>query len=252
MTAVRDATSRQRAGRASGPLSRVEPHVRRWIRPAMWVVVLGPVVWLAVQAFTGGLGADPIDKLERESGQWTLRMLAASLVVTPLMRLTGWGWLVSQRRFLGLAAFFYAAGHLSVYIGLDWFFDVGEIVQDILKHLYVTVGMLGFLLLVPLALTSTKSSIRRLGGKRWNLLHRLVYLSAAAGCVHFLWAVKKDVSEPILYITIFAVLFAFRIYWWRRGRSSRGSVRGAGTPVAAGASANASAGASPNGSVSAT
>jgi len=206
-------------------LSRAEPHVRRWIRPAMWVVVIGPVLWLIAQAATGGLGADPIDKLERESGQWTLRMLAASLAVTPVMRLTRWGWLVPQRRFLGLAAFFYAVGHLSVYIGLDWFFDVDEIVKDIIKHLYVTVGMLAFLLLVPLALTSTKSSIKRLGGKRWNTLHRLVYGSAVAGCVHFLWAVKKDIAEPILYSAIFAVLLAFRIYWWRRARTSRGPVR---------------------------
>jgi sulfoxide reductase heme-binding subunit YedZ len=248
MTAVRGAVG----GRAPGPRSRAEPFFRRWIRPLMWVVVIGPVIWLAVQAFTGGLGADPIDKLERESGQWTLRMLAAALAVTPVMRLTGWGWLVTQRRFLGLAAFFYAVGHLSVYIGLDWFFDVGEIVKDIVKHLYVTVGMLAFVLMVPLALTSTKRSIRRLGGKRWNQLHRLVYVSAVAGCIHFLWAVKKDIREPILYITIFAVLFAFRIYWWRRGRSSRGAVRNAGTPASPAASAGASASSSAGSSATAT
>jgi sulfoxide reductase heme-binding subunit YedZ len=241
----RDAAARGAAvARTSSPLSRVEPHVRRWIRPLMWVVVIGPVVWLAVQAFTGALGADPIDKLERESGQWTLRMLAAALAVTPVMRLTGWGWLVAQRRFLGLSAFFYAVGHLGVYIGLDWFFDIGEIVKDVVKHLYVTVGMLAFLLMVPLALTSTKRSIRRLGGKRWNQLHRLVYLSAVAGCIHFLWAVKKDIREPILYITIFAVLFAVRLYWWRRGRSSRGAARSAGDPAPSAASAGASGNAS--------
>ena len=224
---------------ARGALARAEPFVRRWIRPALWVLVIGPAVLLGVQLLTDNLTADPIDKLERESGQWTLRMLAASLAVTPLMRLTRWGWLVPERRFLGLAAFFWAIGHLSVYTVLDWFFDWASILEDILEHLYVTVGMLAFLLMLPLALTSTKASIRRLGGKRWNRLHRLVYLSAVAGCIHFLWAVKKDISEPMLYITIFAVLFAFRIFWWRRGRSARDSVRGAGSAAPAAPSASA-------------
>jgi sulfoxide reductase heme-binding subunit YedZ len=139
--------------------------------------------------------------------------LAASLAVTPLMRFTGWGWMVAQRRFLGLAAFFWAMGHLSVYLVLDQFFDWPAIAEDILKRLYITVGMLAFLLLVPLALTSTKSSIRKLGGKRWNQLHRLVYVSAVAGCVHFLWAVKKDLTAPLLYAGVFALLFVLRVVW---------------------------------------
>jgi sulfoxide reductase heme-binding subunit YedZ len=112
---------------------------------------------------------------------------------------------------LGLAAFFWAMGHLSVYIVLDQFFDWPEIVKDILKHLYITVGMLAFVLMIPLALTSTKSSIRRLGGRRWTQLHRLVYLSAVAGCVHYLWAVKKDLAEPLLYAAVFLVLFGLRL-----------------------------------------
>jgi sulfoxide reductase heme-binding subunit YedZ len=140
-----------------------------------------------------------------------LRLLAASLAVTPLMRVTGWGWLVGQRRFLGLATFFWALGHLSVYIVLDQFFDWSAIGQDILKRLYITVGMLAFVLMIPLALTSTKAAIRRLGGKRWNRLHRLVYVTAVAGCVHFLWAVKKDREEPILYAAVFVVLFVLRV-----------------------------------------
>ena len=205
----------------------MEKSVRRWIRPVLWVLVLAPLAWMAYRGLTDQLGADPIDKLERESGRWTLRMLAACLAVTPLMRLTGWGWLVAQRRFLGLAAFFYAIGHLSVYTVLDWFFDWNEIFKDIVKHLYVTVGMLAFVLMIPLALTSTKASIRRLGGKKWNRLHRLVYVSAVAGCIHFLWAVKKDITQPMLYIGLFGVLLAFRIFWWRRGTAARARVRNA-------------------------
>jgi sulfoxide reductase heme-binding subunit YedZ len=208
----------------TGVLSRIEPGVRRWIRPLVWVLVLAPIAWMVYRGLTDQLGADPVDKLERESGRWSLRMLAAALAVTPLMRLTGWGWLVSQRRFLGLTAFFYAVAHLSVYTVLDWFFDWNEIFKDIVKHLYVTVGMLAFVLMIPLALTSTKASIKWLGGKRWNSLHRLVYVSAVAGCIHFLWAVKKDITQPMLYIGIFTVLFAFRIVWWRRG-TARARVR---------------------------
>lgn len=191
-------------------LAGVEPHVRRWLRPALWVLVLAPAVWMVSQFFLDQLGAEPIERLEKESGEWTLRILAASLAVTPLIRLTNWGWLISQRRFLGLAAFFWALTHLSMYVVLDWFFDWNQIFADIVKHLWVTVGMLGFVLMIPLALTSTKWSIRKLGGKKWNLLHRLVYLSAVAGCVHFLWAVKKDIEEPILYSAVFVALFALR------------------------------------------
>lgn len=196
--------------RLQASLSGAEPMARRLIRPLMWLLVLAPLAWMISQYFMDDLGAEPIKKLEKESGEWTLRLLAASLAVTPLIRLTGWGWLIPERRFLGLATFFWAMGHLSVYIGLDWFFDWGSIFDDIVKHLYVTVGMLAFVLMIPLALTSTKASIRALGGRKWNVLHRLVYVSAVAGCIHFLWAVKKDIEEPILYSAIFVALFALR------------------------------------------
>ncbi|WP_411280645.1 sulfite oxidase heme-binding subunit YedZ [Gemmatimonas sp.] len=179
-----------------------------------------PAIVLVAQLLLDQLGAEPIEALQHASGEWTLRLLAASLAVTPLMRLTGWGWLVAQRRFLGLAAFFWALGHLSVYIVLDQFFDWPEIVKDILKHLYITVGMLAFVLMIPLALTSSKWSIKRLGGKRWNQLHRLVYVSAIAGCVHFLWAVKKDLAEPMLYAAVFVVLFALRFILRKPGPRS--------------------------------
>ena len=184
--------------------------VRRWIRPALWVLVIAPVVWMIVRGVLGDLGANPIERLEGETGRWTLRFLAGSLAVTPLVKFTRWGWLIRERRFLGLAAFAYASLHLCIYVGLDNFFDVDDIVKDVLKHLYVTAGMTAFLLLVPLALTSTKASIRRLGAKRWNQLHRLVYAVAIAGCIHFTWAVKKDKTEPLIYVAIFLALFAFR------------------------------------------
>jgi len=208
-------------------LSRAESPIRRLIRPALWLLVIVPAIALVAQLLLDQLGAEPIESLEHASGKWALRLLAASLAVTPLMRLTGWGWLVAQRRFLGLATFFWAMGHLSVYIVLDQFFDWPEIVKDVLKHLYITVGMLAFVLMIPLALTSTKWSIRTLGGKRWTQLHRLVYVSAVAGSVHFLWAVKKDLAEPMIYAAVFAVLFALRLILRKRGpRTPLGSPRG--------------------------
>ena len=203
-------------------LARAEAPLRRLIRPALWLLVVVPAIVLVAQLLLNQLGAEPIESLEHASGEWALRLLAASLAVTPLMRLTGWGWLVAQRRFLGLAALFWALGHLSVYIVLDQFFDWPEIVKDVLKHLYITVGMLAFVLMIPLALTSTKSSIRRLGGQRWTQLHRLVYVTAVAGCVHYLWAVKKDIAEPLLYAAVFVVLFVLRLVLRKPGpRTSR-------------------------------
>ncbi len=194
--------------------------VRRFIRPALWALVLVPAPVLIAQLLLDQLGADPIDKLERLTGEWALRFLIASLAVTPLMRLTGWGWLVAQRRFLGLAAFFWALGHLSVYTVLDWFFDWQEIIKDVTKHLYITLGMLAFVIMVPLALTSTKSSIRKLGGVRWNKLHALVYVSVIAACLHFVWAVKQDITEPMIYGGIAALLLAFRVVWRPAPRAS--------------------------------
>ena len=200
------------------PLDRVEPWVRRWIRPALWALAVLPLPGLVVMYYTGGLGAEPIEAAEKYTGEWVLRLLAGSLAVTPLMRLTEWGWLITQRRFLGLAAFYWALGHLSVYIGLDKFFDVHDIVEDVLKHLYITVGMLAVVLMVPLAITSTKGWIKRLGGKRWNMLHRLVYVSAIAGCIHYIWGQKKDIEEPLMYTAAFVVLFALRLILPKRGR----------------------------------
>ena len=180
-----------------------------------------PIVWIAWAAYADRLGANPIREIVIRTGLWTLRFLALSLLVAPLRRLTGWNWIVRQRRTLGLIAFCYATIHLSTYLGLDQAFVWDDIVHDVLKHHYTFIGMATYLTLVPLALTSTKVSIRRLGGRRWNQLHRLVYLTAVGGTVHYLWSVKKDTSRPFLYALLFAALLLFRFGWWRAERERR-------------------------------
>jgi methionine sulfoxide reductase heme-binding subunit len=174
------------------------------------LVCLLPVLWLARRAFTDDLGANPIEELEIQTGLWTLRFLILTLAVTPLRRFTGWNWLAKHRRTVGLVTFGYACLHLSMYIGLDMFFDFSDIVEDVAEHLYITVGMTAFLLMIPLAVTSTKGAIRRMG-RRWKKLHRLIWVVAALGTIHFLWAVKKDIREPLIYAGIFAALLLLRL-----------------------------------------
>jgi len=183
-----------------------------------------PILWIAYAAYADRLGANPIREIVIRTGLWTLRFLALSLAVTPLRRLTGWSEIARQRRTLGLVTFFYATVHLSSYIGLDQAFDWGDITHDVLKHRYTFVGMATYLTLLPLALTSTKRSIRRLGGRRWNALHRLVYLAAVTGTIHYLWAVKKDTTRPLLYLLIFAALLGIRLAWWWDRRRARAMV----------------------------
>ncbi len=192
----------------------------RILKPVVLLAALVPLALLASRAATDALGADPIRKLEIETGLWTLRFLAISLAVTPLRRLTGRQWLGKYRRLLGLFAFFYATVHLSLWVGVDYFFDLRQMGEEIVKHKYILVGMLTWLLLLPLALTSTKGSIRRLGGRRWNQLHRLVYAAAVTGTVHYLWAVKKDTLFPVVYFLLFAALLGVRV-WWARGGAAR-------------------------------
>jgi methionine sulfoxide reductase heme-binding subunit len=164
---------------------------------------------LVAGAFTGGLGADPIDYVTLRTGFAALLMLMLSLAVTPVRALTGWNWLASARRTLGLCAFLYVCLHLLTYM-VDQGFAWTYIVQDVVKRPYVTAGFTAFLLLLPLALTSTKGSIRRLG-KRWQKLHRLVYLAAGLGVLHFIWLVKSDLREPLIFAAVFALLMALRL-----------------------------------------
>ncbi|MEJ7810766.1 MAG: protein-methionine-sulfoxide reductase heme-binding subunit MsrQ [Gemmatimonadaceae bacterium] len=188
----------------------------------MFIAALLPLAWILWRLFSDQLGAEPIEKVQQETGDWALRFLAISLAVTPLRRLSGWNELIKFRRLLGLYAFFYASLHLVNYIAVDNFFAFGDIVEDVAKHLYITVGMASFLLLLPLALTSTKGWIKRLGGKRWNRLHRLVYLAAIGGTVHYLWAVKKDITNPLIYAAVFALLLGYRA-WLALGPRLRGA-----------------------------
>ena len=190
----------------------------RWVRPAAWVAGLIPLALLVARAFTDGLGADPIDYVTLRTGFAALLMLMASLAVTPARRLTGWNWLAPARRTLGLCAFLYVCLHFLTYM-VDQEFAPGLIVEDIVERPYVTAGFTAFLLLVPLALTSTRASIRRLG-KRWQKLHRLVYLAAGLGVLHFIWLVKSDLRDPLIFAAVFALLMALRVPGWlgARGR----------------------------------
>jgi methionine sulfoxide reductase heme-binding subunit len=187
----------------------------------LFPICLLPLVYLTWRGLADRLGADPIREVQIQTGLWTLRFLAATLSVTPIRRLMGWNWLVKYRRMLGLFTFFYASVHLSWWVGVDWFFDFPAMWEEIVKHKYILVGMATFLLMTPLAITSTKGWVRRLGGHRWAQLHRLVYACAIGGTVHYLWAVKKDTFFPVVYFAVFAVLLGYRAYvrWGGRRRA---------------------------------
>ena len=186
-----------------------ELRAARWIRPAAWVGGLIPLILLVAGVFTGGLGADPIEYVTLRTGFATLLMLMCTLAVTPVRRLTGWNWLAPARRTLGLCAFLYVCLHLATYL-VDQGFAWTYIVEDVAERPYVTAGFTAFLLLVPLALTSTKASIRRLG-KRWQKLHKVVYLAAGLGVLHFIWLVKSDLRDPLIFAAVFALLMVLRI-----------------------------------------
>lgn len=181
----------------------------RWVRPAAWVGGLIPLILLVVGVFTGGLGADPIEYVTLRTGFATLLLLMCTLAVSPVRRLTGWNWLAPVRRTLGLCAFLYVCLHFATYL-VDQGFALPYIVEDVAERPYVTAGFTAFLLLIPLALTSTRGWIRRLG-KRWQKLHRLVYLAAGLGVLHFIWLVKSDLLQPLVFAAVFAVLMAFRV-----------------------------------------
>ncbi len=190
-----------------------------WIRrskPLLFILCLLPLVFLVTAAFTGGLSADPVEDITFTTGEWTLRFLLVTLAVTPLRAITGWNTLMRLRRMLGLFAFFYVCLHFLTYIVLEQFFAWPEIIEDITKRNYILVGFVGFVLLIPLAITSTNKMMLRLGGKRWQQLHRLVYVASVAGILHFLWLVKSDVTEPVIYAIILTALLGYRAYHHRR------------------------------------
>ena len=185
-----------------------------------WLNELGVVAW-----WNSSLGADQIAATEIRTGLWTLRFLAITLAVTPARQLLGVGALAKYRRMLGLFAFFYAVIHVFTWSWADMDFDLGFMGREIAKHRYILIGMLTFVLLIPLAVTSTKGWIKRMGGRRWNRLHQLVYVAAVTGTVHYLWAVKKDTFFPLVYLLVFIVLLGYRLVRSVQSRSARLATR---------------------------
>ncbi len=198
-----------------------------WVaKPAAFVLCLMPAVLLVYDAVRDDLGANPVEAVRRWTGDWTLRFLLITLAVTPLRRLTGWTALMRFRRMLGLFAFFYACLHFVSYIWLDQFFNVGEIVKDVTKRPFITAGFASFLLMIPLAATSTGAMVRRLGARRWQRLHRAVYVVGIGGLLHFFWLVKSDLTQPLVHGVLLCALLGYRlVIKVRRANDPRAGVR---------------------------
>ncbi|MGE3474908.1 MAG: sulfite oxidase heme-binding subunit YedZ [Rhodospirillaceae bacterium] len=188
-----------------------EMFVRRWLKPAAFVIALAPFAWWGYRALSGQLGANPIEATTRYFGDWALRFVLIALAVTPIRLLTKWNGIARLRRMLGLFAFFYVTLHVMSYVGLDLFFDLQLLVQEIVKRRYITVGMFALVILTALAATSTDAMTRRLGGRRWRRLHSLVYPAAIAGVFHYYMMVRAGFIEPLTYGLILAALFAIRM-----------------------------------------
>lgn len=190
------------------------------IKPLLFVLALVPFAVLLWDGFHDRLTADPIKEITHRTGWWTLTLLMVTLTVTPLRRWTGWNRLIKLRRMIGLFAFFYACLHVLTYFGLDQMFDLSYLTEDIVERPYITVGFTAWLLLIPLAVTSTSGWVRRLG-KRWQRLHRLIYVTATLGVIHFYWSVKADVREPLIFAGILAILLATRLFFSIRKKERR-------------------------------
>jgi len=213
----------------------------RWIKLVLFIGSLIPLGFLLWKFFVAhpsdmstwgaGLGANPIKAIKHTTGDWTIRFLLATLAITPARKLLHLPSLIKFRRMLGLFAFFYACLHFTTYIWLDKFFNLHEMLADVAKRKFITVGFTAFVLLIPLAVTSTAGWIRRLGGKRWQALHRLIYFSAIAGVIHYLWLVKADIRKPLEYGAVLAALLGYRLLAWIRpivkSRAESASQRGA-------------------------
>jgi sulfoxide reductase heme-binding subunit YedZ len=191
----------------------------RYSKPIIFLLCLVPAAVLGWYAWHDALGPNPISEITHVTGDWTLRFVLISLAITPFRKLTGWNPIIRYRRMLGLFAFFYGSLHFLTWFGLDQGFELKYILDDIAKRPYITVGFTAFVLMIPLALTSTTGWIRRLGGKRWTQLHRLIYVTAVLGIIHYWWLVKADISRPVAYGAILALLFAIRA-WYNARRST--------------------------------
>src|ERR1700680_3472814 len=194
--------------------------VNKWTKVVVFMVCLGPVVAFAVRAFSQNLTANPVEYIQHLTGDWTLRFIVFTLCITPLRKLLNLPELIRFRRMLGLFAFFYACLHFLTYIGPDQSFDLSAMWRDVAKRRYITVGFAAFVLLIPLAITSTTGWIRRLGGKRWQLLHRSIYVAAICGVIHYYWLVKSDVRDPLFYAALVSILLVWRLGDWfaKKGR----------------------------------
>ena len=202
--------------------------ITRVVKPLLYLAALLPLAWLLFALLTGLVMGDEVKFMQHVTGDTVLTCLMLTLAITPLRRLTGWNEIIRVRRLIGLTAFWYACLHLTTYLVFDQSLSVDEILKDIVKHPWVLVGFTGFLCLVPLAITSTTGWVRRLGGKRWQRLHRLVYVAAAAGVLHYFWLVKKDVQAPLVYAAVLAILLGSRV-WLARDRARARQTPSTGT-----------------------
>lgn len=201
------------------------PRTLAAVRAALFALALLPFVELLRLGFTGGLGANPVEFVLRWLGTWTLVALLATLAVTPLRQLTGWAWLIRLRRMLGLYAFFYGTLHVAAFVWVDHLFDWAAIVADIVKRPYLSFGFLAYVLMLPLALTSTNAMVRRLGGRNWQRLHRAVYAIGVLGVLHFWFhkLAKNDLAQPAVYATLLGVLLGARLLRWSAGTRVTGA-----------------------------
>jgi len=192
-----------------------------WLKPGVFIGALAPLAIMVVEGMQGTLGANPIAEIENVLGLAALVLLMATLACTPARRLFGWTWTARIRRMLGLFAFFYVSLHFLTYLIVDQGLDAGRIVEDIVKRPFITVGFAALVLLTPLAFTSTTASIRRLGYRRWQVLHQLAYVAGGLAVIHFFWRVKIDISQPLLYAAVLATLLLVRLAFWLRRTPSR-------------------------------
>ena len=214
-TALREFEKKTLAMRLRNP----GPAAVRAAQSLLFVLALLPLLRLVAGFFFDRLGANPIELITRSTGTWTLTFLLITLSVTPLRNLTGWHWLLRLRRMFGLFTFFYVCLHFTTYIWLDQFFDWPEIWKDILKRRFIWIGFAAFVMLIPLAVTSTNAAIRWMGSRNWQRLHRLVYVIAICGVIHYWWLVKKDVTQPLIYGSVLAALLGYRVIKAMRKRS---------------------------------
>jgi sulfoxide reductase heme-binding subunit YedZ len=193
--------------------------MQKLLKALVFLLALVPAVYLAYRTYVNDLGVNPAETLQLETGGWALKFLLITLTITPLRRLTGWNRIIQYRRMVGLFAFFYASIHFLTYIVLDKYFAFGEMIADVAKRPFITAGFVAFVAMVPLAITSTRGWIRRLG-RRWQSLHRLIYISGVAAAVHFVWKVKVPIGEPVYYAMVMAALLGFRVIWQLKSAKS--------------------------------